>query len=277
MKFKNYALFVLLVLSYSISSNNLEKVLLIINYNFAHYESIPLLKKIYSSTFKNIVFYGPEHYDDVHYLKHDGGYVSYVAVVDAMKKYPDFDGYLFLMDDCILNTWLLKNMDTTKIWFGEISWNVGMRGIKIPLGLKFNAIDWTFWRSEYGFNAMNEAFNRLPMRYREMLTKNIGPNNVKAHYSDIAYIPARLRDQFIEVGTIFGEQRGFLETAFPTILASIEPESDWVWLVGWGIDRQRVINSFRYDVYFNHPVKLSYSENYQFIDALFNHVRSQNM
>ena len=97
-------LFVKISLCAAVPFNN---VLLIINYNHAHYDSMALLEEMYKPYFANIVFYGPEEYPGVHQLSHYRGYFSYLCISDAMNRYPDFDGYFFLNIQMNLLNWLL--------------------------------------------------------------------------------------------------------------------------------------------------------------------------
>lgn len=116
-----YPILLFLAHAFDLSAKGLKDILLIINYNNPHYESIPLLRKIYEKDFDTIVFYGPAKHSGVHLCNHHHGYLSYLAIADAMMRYPNHEGYLFLMDDdCILSTWLIRNFDTTRIWFAKI-------------------------------------------------------------------------------------------------------------------------------------------------------------
>lgn len=264
---KFLAITILLVGKCYTSNKSVGNILLIVNYNFAHYESIPLIKKIYQPYINTIVFYGPEEHPDVHLIRHINGYLSYLCIADAMERYPDFDGYLFLMDDCILNAWNLKNPDLSKIWYPEIMHNPRGHPINVTKGK--DATEWAWWHTQWGSEAIISAFNEIPENYKKVLAKNWGASNVVAAYSDLVYIPRSYKNQFIELATIFGRNGAFLESALPTIISCLSDKKNWVWLHGWGTDRRKEREDFREEVYFNHPVKLSDKKNCSFIKRLF--------
>ena len=147
-----------LLIIHNLFSQSLDNILLIINYNHAHYESMPLLQEIYEPYFANIVFYGPTKHPDVHFLAHNKGYYSYLCISDAMQRYPNFDGYFFLHDDCIFGPWLLENADQLKIWLCEMTYIVGTRGDVINLKLGGNAFPkWGWWHTPMGLESGGES------------------------------------------------------------------------------------------------------------------------
>ncbi|MDZ4152650.1 hypothetical protein, partial [Methylicorpusculum sp.] len=78
--------------------HHFDDVLLIINYNHPHYQTIDFLKKIYGKSFSHIVFYGEKPDSRVHTVSHHYGWYGYRALADAMKRYPHFRGYLYTND-----------------------------------------------------------------------------------------------------------------------------------------------------------------------------------
>ena len=84
-----------------------QDILLIINYNHLHYESIDFLKNFYSPYFPHIVIYGPS-LDEIDFCDHDTALFSYKTIAHAMHKYPGYAGYLFIHDDVMMNP---KNFD----------------------------------------------------------------------------------------------------------------------------------------------------------------------
>ena len=139
-----------------------------------------LLQEIYEPYFENIVFYGPKKHSGVHHFEHNKGYFSYLCIADAIKRYPNFDGYLFLHDDCILNAWKLKNIDTSRIWFCEMPYIFGNKGDVIDLTRGENAFpEWSWWKTEWGWKAVEKTYkkngdeNPLDKQDEEMLEKDI--------------------------------------------------------------------------------------------------------
>lgn len=280
MKLIKYLLILFLCIFGSIQCTDLKKILLIINYNHAHYESIDLLKKIYSPYFGNVVFYGPKAHPHINLCEHNRGYFSYMAIADAMEKYPNFEGYLFLMDDCILNPWLLNGLDSSKIWFGDIPFitqnngkQINNRGTPIKMKLGKKAIThWAWWQTEWGYEPMKSAFKKIPHAQKKVLEKNWGKGTVAASFSDLAYIPAHYKEIFIKLALIFAKRKAFLETALPTMLSCLASKNNWHWLQGTGTFYPAAEQSQEYfnpHVHFNHPIKLSYEKNRTFIENYF--------
>lgn len=248
-----------------------QSILLIINYTFAYYQSIPLLKKIYQPYFgDNIVFYGEQQYPDVIRYTIRYGQLSYLTVADAIKRYPGYDGYLFLMDDCILNTWLLHDLDKSKIWFAQNICTHAEIGKTINSTLGKKASTWMWWTSEQcGYQQTINALKKLKKKYKRQLTANLGKDNILASFSDIAYIPARYAKKFTKLANTFGKEQVFLEIAFPTIVHCLADKKDIIFLPGTGSYDKSPLQTYDPKVFFNHPVKLSKEENQQFIDAVF--------
>ncbi len=268
----NFLLFLLFFFISQGFAADFKNILLIINYNHQHYESIPLLKKIYGNYFPNIVFYGPSNHPEVHQVNHTRGYFGYIALADAMKKYPSFDGYFFLMDDCVAHAWLFENLDTSKIWVPEMKFlyfvNNDYHGTAIDLSKGSKALNWYWWQSGFGYNAMNKSLKNVSKKYKKTLENNWGRNHVCTFFSDVLYLPARYRNDFIDLAQLFFNNKVFLELAIPTITSCISLKKDWLWLktenvYGFSLEKYPV-NS-----YFNHPLKLSNPTNREFFEALF--------
>ena len=248
----------------------LKNILLIINYSYSHYESIPLLREVYEPYFPNIVFYGPSYHPDVHVSAFSyEGYYSYVCIAEAMQRYSNFDGYFFVHDDCIINAWHFNHLDQNKIWFPKISFLHSDSGNPGDLKKGLNAFStWKRWKQSWGYEAMKKSFELLPQKYRETLMQNWGDSCVVAAYSDILYIPAQYKNDFISLALLFGIHKVFLETALPTIVSCFCSKKHWEWMLGHGVDRSNPRSSFRLNVCFNHPLKLSGEKNRKFLQML---------
>ncbi len=265
---KSLALAVLLSITSCIQSSQRDNVLLIIGYNFAHYESVSLLRKIYEPYYANIVFYGPKEHPEVRAFNYHQ-YLIYESIADAMKRSPDYEGYLFVMDDCIFHPWFMANLDTSKIWYPLISFGTTDRGFPIRVSWGKNAHPWPTWQGEWGWKPVENAYAVLPEQYKKILTHNYGAGNVGAAYADILYIPAQYKDQFIELVDIFYKNNVHLELAVPTIASCLSSKKEWVWLRGWGPMKNHTLQTMKYDVYFNHPIKLSDANNRAFVEKYF--------
>jgi hypothetical protein len=290
MKFSSkFLLITTLFITQCFAKVNFDRVLLVINYNHAHMnQTRSFIQQLYGNCFKNIVVYGPEktfcsvnkvHEPEVNYVDHFMGYRSYISLAMAMEKYPGYDGYLFLMDDCILNTFLFEEMDDldlTKIWIPLcpfVHCNKQGTAINFKKG-KDAAPGWEWWNSKWGYIPTMKAWAEIPDKYKKMVAQNYGKDCVVASFSDFIYIPAQYKNQWCELAKIFEKHDVFLEIAFPTIASCLSPKSEWVWINGTALTDNKwprfIMENEDGPCYLNHPVKLSSPENRAFITGVFN-------
>ena len=228
-----------------------DRILCIVNYNWAHYQSMPLIKQFYGTFFPHMVFYGPKR-SQMHFIDHSKGYFGYKVLADAMEKYPDYDGYLFMNDDCMMNIWNFRRFDCSKLWFTYSG--------KIPFSVHLKKTGWPWWATSMGVDALEKSLKHLPETYKKQLVENLGPGNVTCAASDVVYIPQRLRKDCIVMCNLFATYKLFLEVAVPLICACIEPGSNWEQfktLYLWGNDRRLLADKYSTGYDFVHPVKLS--------------------
>jgi hypothetical protein len=195
-----------------------------------------------------------------------------MTIQDAMQRYPTYESYFFLMDDCIFNAWLGQDLDISKVWYPKIGFLANSdTGISANLTLGINAVNWEWWQRVWGYQAMKKSFDNLPEHCKKMLADNWGENCVAIAFSDFVNVPARYREQFIEAALIFGRHQAFLETALPTIMSTICHKEEWLWLP---LNSTYVngMHDFKQDMMFNHPIKLSWAPNQRFITRIFEQV-----
>jgi hypothetical protein len=270
MKFMRLHLALLLSIFIILESfaTNFDDVLLIINYTYPHYDSIPVLKEIYKKYFKNIVFYGSKQHPNVLVYDQQPGYLNYMCVADAMQRYPQYEGYLFLQDDCILSTWLLGDIDLSKIWFPHCQFGgPNYRGTAIDLSSS-ETHPWGWWQTQWGKEATIKSLRQMAQSYKDTLIQNWGHNVAIFGYSDMAYIPNVYKEKFIELAHIFGKNRVFLEIGFPTMVYCLESKNNIIWLPVNLIyaDQRKLFNPH---ILFNHPLKLSSKQHQAFILDIF--------
>ena len=78
-----------------------------------------MIEKLCGEVFTNIVYYSDVERSDlgVHGVPFNHGVFQHIAVADAMHRYPDYGGYLWIGDDVFLNHALLFNkMNFSKVW-----------------------------------------------------------------------------------------------------------------------------------------------------------------
>ena len=236
--------------------------LLIINYNSPFYETIDFLKELYSPIFPNIVFYGSEEHPEVHVIHHHNGWWGYEVLKDAMMRYPDYQGYLCLQDDCFLNFWNLIRLDRNKVWFNPSYYHPKEHLININ---EMKA-SWAWWNLPCGRSAFIEAFNRIPLRFVEKAASQLGEGNVSIRLCDCIYVPHRLKDDYVELCSYFSDPPVFLEIAQPYILFCIEDHNNWEILnMFWAWPHERAMKEYGPHFDWVHPFKFSKRENREFI------------
>ncbi len=243
-------------------------ILLIINYNHAHFESVSFLKKLYEPWFPNIVFYGPGIYPEVNEFYHDRGYFAYAGISHAMEKYPGYRGYLQLHDDCILNCWNINKFDKSKLWvcyepeyFNSVRQGCG------KINLEINGMTWwPWWHGHMGYSAINNAYHQLPIKFRSILEANCSSNAILVSYSDMVYIPREYKDNLTELTNIFHRSHVFLEIAIPTICGCLDSMNNWEYLKP---KLGQTEHDYEPTVDAYHPLKLSNKNNREFIEKIF--------
>lgn len=247
-----------------------SKILLVINYNHPFYDSIPLLKEFYGEDFPNIVFYGEQPHPEVNKLETGYGWWAQNVIKDAMKRWPKYEGYLCIQDDCFINFWNLTRFDKSKIWF--------MNGLgKIPLDLE-NHPTWGYWNSPAGRYAVQIAYSKLPNRYYLKMVRNLGTGVVPMMWSDFVYVPGRLRNEFIGLATLFLAPPVFIELAVPSILSCLDDIKNWeiasVWNSHTNPRWAGAISEYNLTYDWVHPFKLSQPEVREFASKIISEWKS---
>ena len=224
----------------------MKDILCLINFNFpGFYSNIPFLKQIYSNNF-DLVFYGPAPSPpEVINFEHKDGWYSYGIVLDAVKRYPDYKGYLFLHDDCLLNVWNFPK-DLNKVWccnWGEIS--------------RSNPDAW--FNNDCGFHAYEESLKNLNPSY----TANRKKDTVPKSFSDILYIPKDKKEDFCNIFSVFYSCKLFLEYAVPTSVSCLTNNIEELDILKFYIcsspTDEGMISNYNFDLDIIHPFKMSSS------------------
>ena len=266
--------------SFNLQSNIINyDVLLIINFNNPHYENILFLKSIYKDFFPNIVFCGDKKTDQVEYSYQGSmppynlrGHMSYKAIAKFMKKYPQYKGYLFVHDDCLINFWNLFRFDKNKIWISQ------------PRYISFNDIV-----REQGYRCWTEAcfldiryllklFKKLSNQqyYNNLIKNKYGKQNLLWAFSDICYIPQKYSKDLILLDRYFNKENIIIELGLPMMLACLDDISNCEILQGLNFEEKDRKNtkglcsnySSNYD--WIHPYKFSNNEIKKFVKIKFN-------
>jgi len=232
-----------------------EDTLLVIHYNHAYFKTIPFLKELYSS-FPHIVFYGETPSEalapiaepflsEVNLIPTRQGYFLSRVVADALTRYPDYKGYLFIQDDVMLNLWNFNRLDKDKIWFAPgytnltqsppLSWDPTFDKKQTRFEFFNYPRDawWGWFQIEYGIPMVEKVLPLLSDQDRALLTHNIGEEGRVGMVCDVFYIPQRLNQDAIRLAHIYRDV--FCEIAIPMLLSSLDPFENWDLLRGvWG-------------------------------------------
>eukprot|EP00794_Sanderia_malayensis_P009062 gene9062-10030_t len=256
-----------------------QDILLVITFNFALYDSMPILLSLYQRAFPNIYICGPESSKQypVNRLPIHKGYFAYECMEEAMFKHRNYTGYFFLMDDVLLNFWTLVNLNTELLWEGPKQ--------PVQVGRFKPPAQWYWWRSRWGKENCQMAFDEIAFMEEdneddaifvtEML-RNLrvnGAGRYRCHRgrSDVFYVPKRFANGFSLLSSVFSKHEVFLEIAVPTIFRFLDRVEHFESLTGYylpGRVGEEPVTDGRYlwtlyneEINFIHPLKLHYGEN----------------
>jgi hypothetical protein len=273
MKISLQLFFILFINLYCYSYHPMiDNILCIVNYNYPHYNNIALLKEFYGDFFPNMVFYGPTKHEQVHQINHQGfiepgvilsqkinGFYGYKDIADAMRRYPNYDGYLFTNDDCFINISRFKRLNPNKIWFIPL----------VYVNKNNSGTPWTPWflKSSAGWPAIERCYKNIPLKYWQTLCVNkIGYESCWA-MSDLVYFPAKFKDDVIYLCDFFENNGLWLEIAIPHLCACIENQKEFELLKALysSRDLKETISKYDQSIDFVHPIKLSIQEAVDFV------------
>ncbi|XP_071086221.1 uncharacterized protein [Haliotis cracherodii] len=245
-------------------------LLLIVVFNWPHYENLAFLEMMYSLHFPHIVYCGTnkDQFDAHAKLLHKplsfieldigDGWFGHNCLIQAMKMQFRVDGYLYISDDVLLNMWNIHLSPLNKLWVYRSSvvqqsepmtWD----RLKNPkVGLKT-------------YKAALEALNFVDAHrytlFTEMLLNNSGfENGFFIGASDIAYVPEHYKDDFLYYMEHFSKFNLYLEIIFPTVFRGIEKLNNLYEIPGTYIQHGDVNGTKKYFEprhFFLHTVKLS--------------------
>ena len=234
----------------SITKSHFDDILLVIHYNHAYWNTIPFLKDLYSD-FPNIVFYGdiphpalasiakPYEKEVIQIANHEGWYFTRV-MEDALIRYPNYRGYIFMQDDVMMNYWNFSRLNKDKIWFAvsfrlpdacSPPWNVDPPSWDINFDKSRSREElyhpWhaRWWSFENGIHLVNNLMPNIPHKNQAILKRNLGDNEGAGMVCDMFYIPQGIRKDAIYLSRLFKDV--FCETAVPMMLASLDVFENW--------------------------------------------------
>lgn len=263
------------LLSYSskLYNDKFRNVLLIINFNHSYYKNIDFIKRLYSSFFPNIIFYGESTDPRVTALPTQKGYYIAELLKDVLTKHPDYEGYLFLEDDCVLNMWNCLLLDTQKIWvLPNFNRNINVTQYHIDFFIAnvvtgYAGSKWGWW-FPHNFEAATKAYQTLSSHDKAVLEYNIGYKNICSASADMFYFPAKFSNQVLILAPLF--KNVFIEVMIPTMLACIDYKENWEKVtIMWGVTDIVLQRNWPDSFTCIHPLKLSSSANQALIKKIF--------
>lgn len=234
-----------------------SNTLLIVNFNHPYYDSIDFLKEIYSTVFPHIVIYGEKPHPDVIDVPQHMGWWGQNVLQDAMKRFPEYDGYLCVQDDCFMNFWNFARLDKNKVWINKEVYS-------IPLNNFFHP--WYWWHQPSGREALIVALGKLSETHYQNIQKNNAPECVSSRLCDLIYVPGRLRAEYVEICPLFMNPNTFVELALPQILLALEDKENFEELHYYCGDNVR--QNYRTGFDWVHPIKFSQKTNRDFVKSI---------
>ncbi|CAH1788513.1 unnamed protein product [Owenia fusiformis] len=271
--------------------NNYSDVALLIVFNTAHYEVIPLLETMYRTSFPKILYCGPGELPQkiiqwlsISFISYGrsprgrlDGAANYECLTMAFSLKLNVTGYIFLGDDVMFNFWNLrlpKNIPwSSPQLIGDLS-EKKTKECTYDNSLEdwfCYATKWTWW-PPFRFATLDalehlQHVSKSSQVVHECL-ENLKCRNGAAHrvnrgLADIYYVPSKYAREYIELSTIFWKNKVWLEIAVPTILNCIAEERPPIIPGSYFKDYTELRNKpwvhfpVNVDKVFFHPAKLS--------------------
>ncbi|XP_035704042.1 probable glycosyltransferase STELLO1 [Folsomia candida] len=265
----------------TVPKNIYPETLLVITFNFPHYEHIWLLELIYRPYFPNILYCGDgktfKTREDleisfVHANVTDGWSWYECALRAIDMNYGIRQNYIFLSDDVVFEFWKTEEYDKDEIWGYKIEDQLLDVALLNQSALVPQDFAWEWNRGDLGRVGCLKALTRIANEsaQNELLAqfvKNRGefglPGTLmKVGMSDIFQLPRIKEDIFYEAGRIVRESEILLEMAVPLITTGISSPEKYVTMPGiwiWNEQRSDPFAHFKKvqnGVIF-HPIKFS--------------------
>ncbi|MGB7978591.1 MAG: hypothetical protein WCF19_05470 [Chlamydiales bacterium] len=269
-----------------IDRHRFDDVLLIVNYNHPHYASIPFIRELYNPLFPHIVFYGEKPHPDIIQADIYFGVYCIRVITDALTRFPNYRGYIFMQDDCMMNVWNYADLDLNKLWLAisrypyeggscglvpeswETDYDKG-RGSEEFIHASLDGAyreHWGWWVPHvYGLQSVQKAMPYLDESSRGQLEKNVGKNVVIAQTCDLFYIPGKFRKKTVALSQIFRDV--FYEISIPMIFSCLDSIENWELLkMYWGFPQEHFLD-YGTQYHWIHPLKFSDRATREFVSG----------
>ena len=249
-----------------------KNTLLVINFNHPYYNNIPFLQQLYGVFFDQIIFYGEQAHHLVTALPTAKGFNLGPVIEDVLTKYPEYKGYFFVQDDCLLHPWACLSLDLDKLWLPRATL-ILEQWQHDPWYATANMMDGThpnawFWPGPYGYHPAKRGWNQLLAKDRETLDVNVGSHNVPHAQCDLFYIPQRYRKEVLRLNRLFNGV--FCEVAVPIIFCCLTNKNEWEHAtLYWNFLPELMNSGWPLEFTCLHPVKFSNIGLQSYVQALF--------
>ncbi|XP_048249064.1 probable glycosyltransferase STELLO1 [Haliotis rufescens] len=207
-------------------------ILLIVVFNFPHYENLQFLETMYSMHFPHIIYCeANKDQFDTHAklllkpltfieVDHANGWLGQLCLIEAMKMQFRVDGYLYMGDDVLLNVWNIHMFPLNKLWVYHV------RVVRQSRKEHGNRVH----HPKVGSQAYQAALKALKIvdihRYNsftDMLSNNSREKDgFYIGSSDICYVPEKYKDDYLYYMEHFSRFDLYIEVIFPTVPRGIE-------------------------------------------------------
>ena len=232
-----------------------SNITLLISFNHEpRVQNIEVIKFVYGSYFKNIIFCGSnildllnntrgrsKRFDSYTFIEVNTkqGFFLYFCMTKAIELNLMTEGILHMSDDVLLKYWLLDKFDTKKIWF---PFKLDCSS-SYELNIKYvHPIDWGHWREGHGLAALLKVWSEFDyIKTNQDIEKNTIVENFlnytdlngsrnrskitkvcAAFVSDIFYVPKSKLKSFHTLSSIFRKYEVYVEIAVSVLLAGLE-------------------------------------------------------
>ena len=240
-----------------------KKLLLIVIFNFPFSKNVPVLRLLYGDVFSKILFYADKADAKWNVAKIDvrEGFFQHRVVADAMRRYPSYDGYMWIGDDVLLNyPFTLTQLNMSKLWLAgpdEVCFCTS--NVERDLCRQH----WQ-WEQQSGYSAAVNAVMHLPAKFKSRISDAFGNTGcLMKGASDAGYIPAHYVSEFMLLADIF--RSVFFEFAIPSTFLLLSPGRESISFAkcfySWGFNATarflEVERAWNSTIEYVHPVKLS--------------------
>jgi hypothetical protein len=225
----------------------------------SRYGIVEKVRDHYAPFFPLMLFIGP--HNDTNTSVHIHGYdvawgnqqaraVSRVMQhLEAVNKYPNLEGYLYIADDLMLQPWGLVSFNKSKIWATQMGIGNTYNGrpingvVGMSMERKFR-VGWPYWKknrprlAQFVHEAGEEVRENLyksakathPSIYRQSAYRRSHTSDEALRHAvfytivDTYYIPRRYALRFAQLTQMHEKLWTFGEAAIPTCMRGIDPE-----------------------------------------------------